>query len=1279
MSAASRVRTRDRVSRVICGALVALGLLAGCTPKAPTRGPLDEAGARARAEALERHLKRSPDDRGAMRDLAHLRWLYLEGLAQARPILERLAGEGDLVAMGSLMMIAEARLETETARDWATRLLKGANSLAAGDAERPWALGLAAAAARLLEEQLGEGSGDDAAFIRVFEGLALERFPAAVRQPLLSARAGIARRYEEPYLSFYDAAGCVRAWQVGEVEGTLGELELRTAPQGPLKVDAGAMLTPLSCAVRVWNPTTRAGARRLATTLTAPGGAIELEIAGQQPLRAYLDGALIMRTDLDDRWPARRSRVRVPVAAGAHRLELHVALPSDRAWALVRATDGAGNPLPTEAEAVAPARPAGGSERAALVVAPIRSPFAAAGGRLADPIYRPWMSAFALGDALADGDNEAAEVAARALAGSRATFPEGQVMIAAFEAADPTRERTSSAARERRALERALAKDPGLDRARIRLLEMALDRGDVAEVLAELEGLPPGMLSHVPGEMLRYRAYLVRGSEPLAEAALARAAARSPRSCEALQEQRLLAQRRLEVEREAALTEASRRCPGTLRARASLAQRRGDFARARTLLNEALTRTPDDVEVIEALVELEIADRRFAAALALRERLLALNPFSARARIGAADLMANAGDPGAARAAVRESITRLPWSSALREIGADVGIPDELAALRVDGMAALRAYWGQEIAPYPGASEVLVLDRSAAQIYPGGGARQIVHTITELRSREAVDRYGEVQIPEGARLLTLHSVKRDGRVIDPELIPGKDGLSLRELAIGDAVELELVIDEEPNGLLPGVIDLSTFRFQSFDVPFHVSELVVMYPESMKVLAERRGGAPSGARRAVDGSIIETWRVEGSLRRGVEPNLRSPLDELPSVRVYTPFSAPQWLETLALRLVKAQRGNPELRALAARLTRGQKSEEARLRALWGWVVEKIEDAGDVSVPATRTLSARKGNRLMLLRALLQAVGIRSELWIARDRFGPELLAGGHPLLETYEAPVLMVWLKGQTGPMPVLTNSKVAPIGYLPPNLAGSPALRVRLRDDEPAPGAVTMPGTPAALRDRREYTIAVTLSGEGRGRASGTITLGGMEAIAWREALRNLDRDRLEEGFERAELAVLAPGATFDLESLEIEGEASLAAPLVLRFTAKVRGLGVRQGGELILRSSLVPMNLGLGFAGLPKRSSGLVIPYAPAQSAEVTIQLEKGRFRAAPGAASVRASFGGYTRRVETSASGDSVVIRTESSLRPGVIEAEEYGDLVEMTQAIRRAEDEVARVVFF
>ncbi|MEZ4452800.1 MAG: hypothetical protein R3B09_25285 [Nannocystaceae bacterium] len=1272
----SHARPRSPRRLVACLSL-ALGLsAAACKAKEPTRGPLDEDGARAKVQALQKRLAKDPKDVAAHRDLGGLYWMFLHESGEARRHFEAAAAGGDLVAMASLMVMANARLDHQGVRRWGEALVQRRASDGGEGEEGARRTALAAVAARFLDQDYGGEAGGEDEFIRFFDGLERVRLPATVSQPLLSRRAAIARIRDEDYQRYYDAEGCLRQWRAGVVEGTLAELELRRHDQPFVADPDDAAIAPLACAVRVWNPTPRAATRRIETALEVPGDRLVLELSAQQPFRAYVDGVLVHRTDRDDRWPERVARIGVPVTPGRHVFEIHVALPRDKAWVLARATTPAGAPIAGAApKGDATSKPAakGRSKEPSFRIG---SYFGAGAPPGLDPqIYRPWALFFAAAEALANGDSDRAEVQVGDLIQAAPSFPEGQAISAVFEAEDPSRDRTASAAREQQALEEALALEPRLVGARIRLLEIALGRDEVAEVLEAIEALPPGDLDNVEGQILRFRAYLGRGAESLAEAALARALELQPRSCEALRYERQMAQQRGEVDREEALVGRAEHCQGMLTVRASLAQRRGRLDEARAYLRRALERTPDDLDLLQGLAAAEIAADDLAAAEALERRLLTYSPYSTRARIGLADLRGQGGAGEAARDEVNQALDRIPASSALHQIGRDIGVDDDLEALRVDGLPIARAYLEAPPA-YEGAGEVLVLDRSAARIYADGSVRQIVHTIAEVRTKEAIDKYGEIVPPEDAKVLTLQSIKPDGAVIEPESIPGKDGLSLRGLAIGDLVEIEMIHDTAPSGYLPGYADLSTFRFQSFDVPFHVSELVVMHPSSMPILVESRTGAPAPTVERRGDRTIQRFRVERSPRRGVEPNHRALLDEVPSVRVYTAIDVEAWLGSLALRIYKAQRTNPELRRLAGRLTRGKARDVDRLVALWRWVVDKIEEGGDISASATVSLSARRGNRLMLLRALLREVGIRSEIWVARDRFDTPLIPGGHPLPESYEAPVLMVWLGESKEPVPVLTNSKVIPIGYLPTNLAGAPAMRLSLRDDEPRAAQVTMPQVAEHLQDRRRYDLRVDLDAKGEGTVTGKIALTGMEAAYWREGLRNLDRDRLEEAFERAELGVLFPGAAIDLEDLEIEHEKALQEPLILRFEGSIHNVGVSQGGDRAIRAALVPMNLGLGFAALPSRTTGLLIPYAPVQEAVVKVRWDGAAVRSLPKPMTVKTPYGSYVRAVDGSAGGDEITIRTRSTLTAGVVEPDDYPEFVELTREIRAAEDELVRV---
>src|SRR5690606_28047474 len=124
-------------------------------------------------------------------------------------------------------------------------------------------------------------------------------------------------------------------------------------------------------------------------------------------------------------------------------------------------------------------------------------------------------------------------------------------------------------------------------------------------------------------------------------------------------------------------------------------------------------------------------------------------------------------------------------------------------------------------------------------------------------------------------------------------------------------------------------DLGRFLFQSTEVPFHRSELIVIVPAALesKLRTEARNDPPPVQRRAVklregtqEVDYVElSWVARQVPRLGSEPGARSMLDELPSVAVHVPLDVHDWLDQLSASLRPAQRSNPELRELALELS------------------------------------------------------------------------------------------------------------------------------------------------------------------------------------------------------------------------------------------------------------------------------------------------------------------------------------------------------------------------
>lgn len=1269
-------------------------VLSGCRPRASEQ-IFDQAAAAEHADRLEAWLAKHPDDHRARLELAHVYWLHLANPASATTHLDTLTAleTPPPLARFSRAMLAQSHLDLDRAWTEHAALLREAPSHEARR-ERVLALALTPLAARALDALDGMRRDDAKQFNTLFDALDLHAYPGETVEQLLSTRASIARRLGEDYRAYYARQGCVQDWVVGELEGYRGPLELAR-----LEIDrsftpdsAGASPTQLSCAFRVPNPDPNSGIRRLRTTVEVPAGESQfrLSVGAQYDARAYVDDQLVWASDRTDRYPVEAPTLVLPVGPGTHRIEIRTAIPSERAWVLVRATTLDGHNLAVKADTqtkgdwrldLDPTRPKqAGAEHMLEIQA-----WTEGGLGLRGQVYAPLREYLALNDALADGDTDRAEQIAPSLRAQSQGFADAHLVLADFERRDPSRGKTSSGTRQQAELESALALDPSLARARFSLLSLRLDRGEVVEVVEALEAIPEDAVSGAGAlllSMLRFDAYRRRGSDFQAEQALASAIAVNPDNCEVLMARRELIRERTQVAAEDEIAIELAKCPGSVGVRARLAAQRQRYDDARALWTERLSQIPDDLDAMQALAEIAIATGDYEESAAWQQRMLDAAPYRALSNLELADLEAQAGHSTAARELLLTAIDRYPHSSRLREIAQRVGIPDDLMSWRIDGAQALAEYRGdvEQGLASEGVSEVLLLDREVSILYANGGHRHIVHQMFHVLSDQAIDAHGEFSQP-GVELLTMHSIKPDGTIVEPESITGKDGLSLRGLAIGDVVEIEFTFDRDPESALPGHVDLGRFRFQSPEIPFHRSELVVITPQALagQVKIEARNNPPTPTRRAVtlrEGEFTElTFLARQVPRLGSEPGARSMLDELPMIQVHVPLVVDDWLDQLAAQLRPAQRSNPELRTLALDLTSQYPGTYDKVDALWRWVVDEIEDGGDLSTPATVTLSARQGSRLMLLRAMCEAAGIDNQMWLLRDRFGPNIYAGGNPLVETYDTAMLAVIEPGKT-PLLIGTSSEVVPLGYLSPSYADGRALRLRLEDDEPKAGYVDVPSNPERFADLRRWELEVTLDSKGTGRVSGTIELRGLEAIIWRNVFDQVDVDRRPEVFTQAELSRMLPGASLDLERLEFENEWELELPLVIKFSAKARNAGVMQSGELIMLAAAVPIDPATAYTHLAKRWSGMVIPYAPVLEAKVRYQIDGPSFSEVPADVLVNGPRGSYTRKLVSGGVGQrELVFESRSTFAAGVVEAADYRALTQFAGQIQAAEQQLLR----
>lgn len=919
------------------------------------------------------------------------------------------------------------------------------------------------------------------------------------------------------------------------------------------------------------------------------GGDYLLTLGGAGTMRAFLDGAPVAERRAYAGYLPAVQVVPLALEAGKHRLLVKLGRGSGPAHAGAFLSRADGAPSDARFQAVAP-----GAAGPAVRPGPLPRALDAAAWLAAalEPELGPAAARLAAARDAMEADREAAKgllEEALALAPGSAAL-----LVARADAVvdDPSADVRVSRARAEADLDAALKADAGDTGARLRRAEVARAGGRLDDAVTLLDAVPPADAAQPRVLHARARLAQARGLAARAEG-LAEEARRTGGDCGALELLAELAARRDAVARQDELVAALARCPGGLERTADHRRRRGDLVGALAAQAEVVRGAPTrlDARAMRAGLLAALGDPR-AGAADLAE-LARLWPRDARIEKRRAELLDLAGDHEAARAARERALLLDGGDLGLRRALALERGGEPLDDLDEDGLAAIAAYRAER--PAVDTSSVTVLDFGAVEAHPGGAYTERVHTVVEARDQAAVDRLGEVSVPEGALLLTARTVKRDGRVLEPEEPLGdKRTLSLTGLEPGDFAEWAWVRSVPARGAgLPG-FTADAFYFRA-DSPLWRSTYVVAAPPSVPLEVDAHRMPVPEPRQEGGRTVLRALR-ERVPALVAEPGAAGDAEQFPFLQVGAGARPEALARGMGDALLDVFRPNREVRALAAEIAAGvppaQRGGEALVRAAYRRVSELVQgQGGSFAEPASAVLSRGRGSRTVLLKSVLDVLGVRTRVALVRD-FTRDPAPHRFPRPDLYGYALLRVEHGGRTTWLD--PTARGAPYGALPAAVRGCEALVL------PAPGeAVEVARTPAGPAERRTTRLAVALDESGGATLEGEEVYQGYEAAALRGSIEQLDAEGRRQAIEQA-LARQFRGVTLD--RLSVDGEGDPEVPLVVRWRARSPRWARIEGDQAVADVPLFAAQLGGRFLQRAHRETILLVPVEERSSLTVTV-----------------------------------------------------------------------------
>jgi tetratricopeptide (TPR) repeat protein len=1223
----------------------------------------------------------------------------------------------DPVALFGRATLAYARGGSVTAVDDYAAVL-GALSAAPETALDQWLAPVAAGRALALYDEVG--LADQARILKRLDPAALARAPGL---PWL-ARIELSRLAEHAARQAGDAEALARAaaqdgCAVSAFEsGSLGpsphlDLDRGAAPGQELPFAQWRPLAVSGCRLDVpASADGRGAARVLRAAIEVGAGSYQIVLDFEGEARLSIDGGAMIAHGEAGRYGPRLTAARVALSAGRHDLTLRIAgnagqtrlslwvLPGD-AGAPARFVDPrgfgrlAGRAIPV---------PQGQGQREGEGAAVDFRAESAGVRALAD-----YCVAFS-----ADRRGAIDDVAAALDRLKNAPhFAVGLALAGEISRHDPTRPASFARDAARRSLRAAAGVDPDLARGWQTLADVELEDDRAREAIEDARRAQRAAPGWWAPNLLLARALTARGldfdaNRALAnvaqatgvESALAAHAAIETAPCAVLEALRGAAQERRQLDRADRLAAALVRCGGDVEARAERARARGEIGAAIALLRGALRIDPERDDLAGDLALLLSAEGRRGEDLTELTAWVARDPYDPMRRVRLADAQAATGQLAVARQTIEAALDARPDVPEVRRSARALGVSLPLDGFRADGRAAIRAF--EAANGHYAAPAVIVLDRGVTRVFPSGATMVLTHEIVRVDSKDAIDRWGEIEVPAGAEILTLRTHKPDGSTREPEEIAGKDSVSAADLAIGDYVEWELLETHAPSeAFAPGFLG-ERFYFQSFDAPIARSEMVLVTPSALHVEIDRHADAPAPqVRPAADGTRVTSFTATAVPQLFAERSAVPPIEYVPSVRASSGVGWSGWARYVTEQLHDAVRASPEVCALARKLAQDPErqrapktgrpvpAERARLAAaIVDWVTENIEAADELAEPASFTLARGRGSRVALTLALARELGVPARAALARSRLIADATAPSPPEeLEDFSDTLVELDLGSPARPSPIDVDLRLrhAAFGYLPPGLDGARTLSL--------PEGLFGLAHSTASADRRTIDMTIRLDERGGGVAVATEDLAGWPALEWAELVDRFgaDQARLRQDFEQRTLGVQFPGAR--LRDLDVDlprdaggriGTARIRYSFVSAHLAATVEGGAPGPQEMRLEPTFFRSQPGRRFAAEPQRSTALMLGFDVPVQMTATVELPGAARWGGPAAGQkdvVVSRSGGY-RFVEEREVGSGrpnvIILHRESALPIMRVSPADYAAVAADLRRVDGAEQAEIRIRF-
>src|SRR5450432_1871892 len=682
-----------------------------------------------------------------------------------------------------------------------------------------------------------------------------------------------------------------------------------------------------------------------------------------------------------------------------------------------------------------------------------------------------------------------------------------------------------------------------------------------------------------------------------------------------------------------------------------------DYGTALAELKRIGARRPERKDITERIYDVMVRAGNEKESWNKLEAAIKQEPRNERARVDLADARYASGSHDALVRALVDAV----------QSGAPMALLEQALDL-VEGLSELEPYRLKTqplIDEYEKSGTVLpgtaarVLDYAAFWVHADGSSRMLEHELIKVQSAEAISTMAEQQL-QGGLILHLRVIKKDGSVLEPELIEGKQTVTMPHLEVGDYIETERIESNPGDGQRGLSYSGPRWFFREENIAYARSELVVISPKSKPLSIETRNDVPQPEVTENGPLVVRRWLVHNSPAAPVEP-FGAPITEfLPSVQLGWGVSLNDSLRSMSDAVADVTPIDPRIVRIATHIVDGvpEAQRTERAKRLYRWMVANVQEGEESD--GRRVVIGKNGNQWRGYIALCRALGIPITYAVAQNRLS---LPPSGPFSEAalFTQPLLHV--TGDREPVWLSFGGKYTPFAYVPAEARGMPAYV--LSDEKPTPAQVPAAG---AL-DNVRYSGVLRVSADGSAEIELEQSFFGKYAMGLRNALAEIPEEQLRDVLESRLLGPELRG--LELQSYALDHFDDLDNPLVIRAKAKIPGFAQRSGNMLLIAPPFGPRISQL--AALPQRQTPLLMVEATHREINLRILLPKGA-ELASDMPQVRLSDGDRSVQVSDSAKAGELSLLRTVNLPAGRVQP---GDYARFLGFARRADEALSQSV--